>query len=64
MNQPDPMLELELCLWQLDLEKPQALEMLQDAGVISDNCITIRDIAHADIPKAMAYLWAQHDVGN
>lgn len=64
MNFPDPKLELQLCLWELDLKEPDAMRMLQDGGVISDNCVELKDIAIADIPKAMAYLWAQHDVGN
>lgn len=33
-----------------------ALNRLQEAGVISDHCVTAADIADADMPKALKWL--------
>jgi hypothetical protein len=32
------------------------MNLLQDQGVISDNCISLADVADADVPKAIAFL--------
>lgn len=39
-----------------DLEISKAMNLLQDFGVISDNCINATDIAQADIPAAVKFI--------
>jgi len=36
--------------------KLPALDLLQGAGIVSDHCISIGDIAKADQPRALAWL--------
>jgi hypothetical protein len=59
----NPRVQLQLTLWELDIEPRDALQMLHDAGIISDNVIELREIAVADIPKAINHLRSQCDVG-
>jgi hypothetical protein len=39
-----------------DAENIRVMNHLQDHGVISDLCVDIRDIARADLPRALAFL--------
>lgn len=48
-----------------DMEKTevQAMNELQDAGVISDNCVTFADIATADVDKAVDFILFGNETG-
>jgi hypothetical protein len=39
-----------------DWDAIPAMNLLQDQGVISDNCISLADVADADAPAAIAFL--------
>lgn len=34
----------------------EVMNVLQDAGIVSDNCITTEDVAEADVDRAVTYL--------
>lgn len=38
------------------LTETQAMNLLQDAGIISDNCVNIGDVAREDWERAEEYL--------
>ena len=40
----------------MDMTAVQAMNLLQNNGVVSDNCITHEDIADVDCPKAIEFL--------
>ena len=48
--------QLKRTLLDLGYTEVQAMNLLQEKGVISDNCVTIEDIANADVTKAAEYL--------
>lgn len=64
MTEINPTIELLVRCRQLELTDQEALQMLRDGNVISDHCTQLKDIAFADIPKCMAYLEGQCDVGS
>lgn len=39
-------------------DEAKAMDALQDAGIISDNCVWARDVAEADCPAAVEFLKA------
>lgn len=43
----------------LGLSDNEGMALLADSNTISDNCITVEDIAQADIPNAVAWLQSQ-----
>lgn len=47
---------LELYILQHKWSELEALNLLQDYGVISDNCVWARDVAEADWKSAMDVL--------
>jgi hypothetical protein len=47
---------LESFLYCYKLNSVEAMNILQDEGIISDLCATPADVAEADIPKAIAFL--------
>jgi hypothetical protein len=57
-----PFVELQLCIWELNLEPHTALQLLHDGAVISDNVIRLNEIAAADIPNAINYLRGLYDI--
>lgn len=42
--------------YENNMSEAIAMNILQDAGVISDNCVWVKDIAEADAPAAIKFL--------
>ncbi len=40
----------------LDLTEDEAMNKLQDGGIVSDNCVSLEDIADGDVADACAFL--------
>jgi hypothetical protein len=38
------------------LKPSEVMDRLQDAGIVSDNCVTVADVAEADQTKAVDWL--------
>lgn len=49
-------MELENLVWRLGWTPNQALDFLQDSGVISDHCLALSDISLSDQKRAFAFL--------
>jgi hypothetical protein len=47
---------LEKFLFENNFREPEAVNTLQDCGVISDNCIRAADVAEADCLAAITFL--------
>lgn len=47
---------LESYLKTNNLDPMTTMNRLQDAGIVSDNCVTPRDVAEADCGRAVDYL--------
>ncbi|MES2367015.1 MAG: hypothetical protein V4563_14160 [Pseudomonadota bacterium] len=47
---------LEYYLMTSGMNDTAAMNKLQDAGVISDNCVHVSEVAYSDCEKAVAYL--------
>jgi hypothetical protein len=54
--------KLRNTVWRLGLNESQALTILQDAGIISDHCLTLQNIAGADVDRATHFLAAMHQL--
>ena len=50
MNSLQPFLELS------DIDPTDAMNRLQEAGIVSDNCVTAADVAEADCERAVEFL--------
>lgn len=40
-----------------NLNEREAMNALQECGIVSDNCVTAADVADADFPAAREFLW-------
>jgi hypothetical protein len=47
---------LEKFVSQSELDPIQAMNDLQDAGIISDNCVSAQDVSNADCLRAIEFL--------
>lgn len=47
-----------LCAYccQFGINWDKALDLLQGAGIVSDNCVSLDEVAEADCPKAIQWL--------
>jgi hypothetical protein len=54
--------KLRNTVWRLGLNENEALTLLQDAGIISDHCLTLQSIASADVERATYFLAAMHQL--
>lgn len=48
--------ELERFLIEREMSAVYAIDALQDSGIISDNCVSVRDVAECDIDAAILFL--------
>jgi len=48
--------ELQALLVDLNVTESHAMNMLQDGGIISDNCVHLSDIVAADIEMAYTFI--------
>ncbi len=48
---------LEQFLASTELDPTQAMNALQECGIVSDNAVTAADVADADFPAAREFLW-------
>lgn len=48
---------LEQFLASTNMDPTQAMNALQECGIVSDNAITAADVADADFIKARDFLW-------
>lgn len=51
---------LEQWLQENGFDLYDALNQLQDAGIISDECSSVEDVGKADIPRAIEFLKKYH----
>jgi hypothetical protein len=51
---------LEYYIAQHELSESDCMNQLQDAGVISDNCVLANDVCYLDCNNAIAFLKEQH----
>lgn len=49
--------DLRKCAADCNLSEAEAMNILQDMGVISDLPIWFKDVSETDIPKAVAFLY-------
>jgi len=47
---------LRACMLKLGLTEIEAMNMLQDRGIISDLCVWIEDVANEDVDRAISFL--------
>jgi hypothetical protein len=55
-DQDKTMTTLETHIIENKLDETKAMNVLQDRGIISDNCIDVKDVAEADCERAIAVL--------
>lgn len=48
--------DLKKCIFNLNLSEVEAMNILQDNGIISDLCVWAKDIHDSDIPRAIEFL--------
>jgi hypothetical protein len=48
--------ELRMSAAECNLTEEVAMNMLQDGGIISDNCVNFHSVALADAPEAIEFL--------
>lgn len=48
--------DLRKAIFDCGMSEVDAMNLLQDQGVISDLCVWVADVAEADIPKAIHLL--------
>lgn len=53
-------MSLKETITALNLTDLQAMNLLQDRGIISDLCVTVKDVAEADAKKAALWLNLNH----
>lgn len=53
---------LVILIDQLGLTETEAMNALQDSGIISDNCVWLPDIADADIQNAAEWLRRNYEL--
>lgn len=53
--------ELLKVMHDCGLSEAQGMNKLQEAGVISDLCVWVADVAESDVPNAVNYLKNQHE---
>lgn len=50
------MTQLEAFVAECGLDPIQTMNDLQNAGIVSDNCVTLADVAECDATRAMKWL--------
>lgn len=53
--------ELRKCFWDCNLSTIEAMNELQDQGVISDMCVWPDDVAESDVKSAINHLRSKYE---